>query len=124
MERPEVNEIQINLRLEDRIALMDLHGSVTALAEKKVLSAYERATAQKVKLLVLNFSDVNYINSAGMAIIITLLHKTQAQGGALRAFGLTPHFQKIFEMVGLLKYIPHFKNESEARATQSMEETE
>ncbi|MGH7494480.1 MAG: STAS domain-containing protein [bacterium] len=119
-----MNDIQVNLRLEDRVALMDLQGSVTALAEKKVLAAYERAVAQKTKLLLLNFSAVNYINSAGMAIIITLLHKAQAQGGALRAFGLTPHFQKIFEMVGLLKHIPHFKDESEARAFQSEEGTE
>lgn len=119
-----MNEIQINLRLEDRVALVDLQGSVTALAEKKILSAYERAAAQKTKLFILNFSEVNYINSAGMAIIITLLHKTQAQGGALRAFGLTPHFQKIFEMVGLLKYIPHFDDESAARAFPNAEKTE
>lgn len=111
-----MNDIQINLRLEDQLALMDLQGDVTALAEKKILSAYERTLAQKSKLLILNFRDVNYINSAGMAIIITLLNKTRAQGGALRAFGLTPHFQKIFEMVGLLKYIPHFNDEKEARA--------
>jgi len=119
-----MNDIQINLRLEERLALMDLQGDVTALAEKKMVAAYERAAAQKARLLILNFSAVNYINSAGMAIIITLLNKTQAQGGALRAFGLTLHFQKIFEMVGLLKYIPHFNSENEARTGRSKETTE
>jgi len=111
-----VNEIQVNLRLEDKLALLDLNGDVTAQAEKRIASAYERAAAQKLKAVILNFSNVGYINSAGMAVIISLLTKAQASGEQLCAFGLSQHFQKIFEMVGLLKYVPHFANEAEARA--------
>lgn len=112
-----MTEIQVNLRLEDKLALIDLKGDVTSLAEKKIVSAYERALTQKLHNLILNFSEVGYINSAGMSIIITLLSRSQQQNVALKAFGLSPHFQKIFEMVGLLKYIPHFENEAEARAS-------
>jgi anti-sigma B factor antagonist len=112
-----VEEIQVNLRLEDKLAVVDLAGDVTSLAEKKLLAAYEKAVAQKTKCIVLNFGGVSYVNSAGMSILITLLTRSQNQGVALRAFGLSPHFQKIFEMVGLLKYIPHFVNEAEARAS-------
>lgn len=111
-----VNEIQVNLRLEDKLALIDLRGEVTALAEKRITSAYERAVAQHPQSVILNFSDVGYINSAGMAILITLLTKAQNGGEKLCAFGLSTHFQKIFEIVGLLKYVPHFANEAEARA--------
>lgn len=112
-----MNDIQINLRLEDSVALMDLKGDVTALAEKKILAAYERASAQKAKTVILNFSGVTYINSAGMAVIITMLNKAQAHNRKLRAFGLSPHFQKIFEMVGLLKHIPHYDDEQQARVS-------
>ncbi|MCI0694447.1 STAS domain-containing protein [candidate division KSB1 bacterium] len=112
-----MEEIQVNLRLEEKLAVVDLAGDVTSLAEKKLLAAYEKAVAQKVKCVVLNFSSVSYVNSAGMSILITLLTRSQNQSVTLRAFGLSPHFQKIFEMVGLLKYIPHFANEAEARAS-------
>ncbi len=111
-----MNEIQVNLRLEDKLAVLDLNGDVTTQAEKRMTSAYERAAAQKLKGVILNFSNVGYINSAGMAIIISLLTKAQNRGERLCAFGLSSHFQKIFEMVGLLKYVPHFANEAEARA--------
>lgn len=111
-----MNEIQVHLRLEDKLALLDLRGDVTALAEKRITSAYERAIAQRCKAVILNFSEVGYINSAGMAILITLLTKAQNGGEKLCAFGLSAHFQKIFELVGLLKYVPHFANEAEARA--------
>lgn len=112
-----MEEIQVNLRLEDKLAVIDLSGDVTSLAEKKLLVAYDKAASQKVKCIVFNFSSVSYINSAGMSVMITLLTRSQNQGVALRAFGLSPHFQKIFDMVGLLKYIPHFDNENEARAS-------
>ena len=111
-----MNEIQVDLRLEEKLAVIDLRGDVTSLAEKKIVSAFERAGSQKVQCLLLNFSGVGYINSAGMSIIITLLNKSQAQSLSLLAFGLSTHFQKIFEMVGLLKYVPHFETEEAARA--------
>lgn len=112
-----MDEIQIHLRLEERLAVVDLSGDVTSLAEKKLLAAYDKAVAQKVKYLIFNFSKVNYINSAGMSVMITILTRAQNQGVTLRAFGLSLHFQKIFDMVGLLKYIPHFADEAAARAS-------
>ena len=111
-----MEEIQVNLRLEEKLAIIDLSGDVTGLAEKKLLAAYDKATSQKAKCIVFNFSSVNYINSAGMSVMITLLTRSQNQGVNLRAFGLSPHFQKIFDMVGLLKYIPNSAGENEARA--------
>lgn len=50
-----------------------------------------------------------------MSVIITLLTRAQESGAELRAYGLSPHFQKIFDMVGLLKYIPHYDSAAEAR---------
>jgi anti-anti-sigma factor len=116
-EEDRVEEIQVNLRLEDKLAIVDLTGDVTSFAEKKLVAAYDKAVAQKAKCIVFNFSSVGYVNSAGMSIMITLLTRSQKQGVALRAFGLSSHFQKIFEMIGLLRYIPHFANEAEARAS-------
>jgi anti-anti-sigma factor len=112
-----VEEIQVNLRLEEKIAIVELVGDMTSFAEKKLFATYDKAVAQKARCIVFNFSSVGYINSAGMSILITLLTRSQNQGIKLRACGLSPHFQKIFDMVGLLKYIPHLANETEARAS-------
>ena len=112
-----MEEIQISLRLEEKLAVIDLAGDVTSFAEKKLVAAYEKAVAQKAKCIIFNFSSVGYVNSAGMSIMISLLTRAQNQSVSLKAYGLSAHFQKIFEMVGLLKYIPHFANEAEARAS-------
>jgi anti-anti-sigma factor len=113
-----VGEIQINLRLEGKLAIIDLKGDVTSFAEKKLVSAFDKAIAQQAKWVIFNFTGVGYVNSAGMSIIIALLTRSQSSAGGpkLRVFGLSDHFQKIFDMVGLLKYMPHFASEQEARA--------
>ena len=71
-------------------------------------------TADGLKKVGFNFENVSYINSAGMAIIISILTKSRARGQALRSWGLTDHFQKLFEMVGITKYMKHKQNEEEA----------
>jgi anti-anti-sigma factor len=111
-----VEEIHINLRLEDKLAIIDIQGDVTSVAEKKLISTFEKAAAQQVKCIILNFMSVGYVNSAGMSIIISLLTRSKSLGQKLRAFGLSEHFQKIFDMVGILKYMPHFGSEQEARS--------
>lgn len=118
-----MEEAQVNLRLEEKLAIIDLKGDVTGFAEKRIVSAFEKATAQNVKCIIFNFSAVGYINSAGMSIFIALLTRSQSRpagtGLKLRVFGLSEHFQKIFDMVGLLKYMPYFSSELEARASCS-----
>ena len=49
-----------------------------------------------------------------MAIIISILTKSRDRGQALRSWGLTDHFQKIFDMVGITKYMNHDQSEEEA----------
>lgn len=110
-----MTDIQINLRIEEKLAVMDLVGEVTAAAEERIVKSFDKAVAQKARCVILNFAKVNYINSAGMSIIISLLTKAQKKQLTMSAFGLSPHFQKIFEMVGLSKYVPHFDSEAEAR---------
>ena len=60
--------------------------------------------------------DITAFTAVANSRISMIGWKAQSNGEQLCAFGLSPHFQKIFEMVGLLKYVPHFANEAEARA--------
>ncbi|BCV22092.1 STAS domain-containing protein [Moorella sp. Hama-1] len=48
--------------------------------------------------ILLDFSAVDYINSAGIAQLINLLRHARTRGGVLRARGLSEHYRKIFRM--------------------------
>jgi anti-sigma B factor antagonist len=60
---------------------------------------------------------VDYINSSGIALVIQMLLEAYKSGQKIAAFGLTPHFQKVFTMVGITKYASLFPDENAAKAS-------
>ena len=110
------NRTQATLREVPPLTVIDLSGEVTTFAEEAVTSAYREATAQGARQILLNFKDVEYINSAGIAVIIGLLTESRAADQALMVTGLTPHYTKIFQMMGLAQYAPIYESEEAARA--------
>ncbi|MFQ5640252.1 MAG: STAS domain-containing protein [bacterium] len=105
---------KVKTRKQDGIAIMDLSGEVTSFSEQVLQETYVKFTEEGFSKIGLNFENVSYINSAGMAIIISILTQSRNKGQALRAWGLTQHFQKIFDMVGITKYMEHFESEGKA----------
>ncbi|MFQ5708286.1 MAG: STAS domain-containing protein [bacterium] len=107
-------DTRVETRVVNDVGILDIQGEVTSFSEKLLLEAYERFTQEGITKIGLNFEQVSYINSAGMAIIIGILTKSRKKGQVLRSWGLTEHFKKIFDMVGITKYMDHFDEEAEA----------
>ena len=51
--------------------------------------------------IVLDFRGLDYMNSGGIGLLVTLLVRVQRQGQRLLAFGLTEHYRQIFELTRL-----------------------
>ncbi len=100
--------------VQDDIGIINIEGEVTSYSEKALQEAYKQLTDQGLKKIGLNFEKVSYINSAGMAIIINLLTKSRKSGQTLCSWGLTDHYRKIFDMVGITRYMEVYKNQREA----------
>jgi anti-anti-sigma factor len=112
------NEVEATLRDAPPLTVIDLRGEVTTFADEAINSAYRQACEQGAENILMNFADVDYLNSAGISIIIGVLTEARKADQRLLVTGLTPHYQKIFQMMGLSQYAPVF--ESEAAARQSI----
>jgi len=77
---------------------------VTAFSEPYFKEAYQKANAQNTKKLVLKFDEDAYINSGGIAVLIQLLAETKRNSQQISITGLSGHFKKIFNMVGITKF--------------------
>jgi anti-anti-sigma factor len=107
-------ELKVHTRQQDGITLLDLNGDVTMFAETELTRAYRAVVEGGATALALNFQNTDYINSAGIAIIISLLTEARAAGVALVIAGLNPHYHKIFRMVGLTQYADIYDTEAAA----------
>ncbi len=93
-----------------------LHGEINGAAEAELDAAYD-STAAGAHTIVLDFRDVTFMNSTGIALIVQLLARARDEGRSLRAFGLSPHYREIFEITRLSDFIPIFPDETAAHAT-------
>lgn len=108
------NVLEVKVRERNDIRIVDLKGDFTLFVDKAVNSKVKPLINEGVLKIVLNFSDVGYINSSGIAIIIGLVTLLSNKGGRFKAYGLIPHFQKVFNMVGLTQYMDLLESEEEA----------
>jgi anti-anti-sigma factor len=68
-------------------------------------SAYERASAGGAPAIRLDFSDVGYINSTGIALIVRLLAEARRDHRTVQATGLTEHYREIFRITRLADFM-------------------
>lgn len=107
-------QLEVGIREEGEMAIIDLKGEINAFAEAALISAYMDARSMETKSLALNFKDVEYINSTGIALIVSLLAKARKDKQEVIAFGLTDHFQNIFEITRLSDFMSIVPDESAA----------
>ena len=65
--------------------------------------------------MALDFSKVPYLNSSGIALVIQLLMDANKSGRKVSILGLTPHFQKVFTILGLAKHTTLHTDEQAAK---------
>jgi anti-sigma B factor antagonist len=108
---------RMDIRQADgRTAIIDIRGDVTASSESVLMSAYEEAAQQGARRLVLNFSGLEYMNSGGIGMLVTLLVRANRQHQQLAAFGLSHHYREIFELTRLDEAITIYDDEQSALA--------
>jgi len=97
-------------------SVIDIKGEVTAASEAVLMSAYEEAVRQGARRLVLNFTGLEYMNSGGIGMLVTLLVRANRQGQPLAAYGLSDHYREIFELTRLDEAIGIYDDEPSALA--------
>ena len=107
-------KLEARVRHVNNLAIIEFSGDVTTFAEDVVQNAYRDATRDGGHTIAIDFSACEYINSAGIAAIIGVVTEARRQGRRMLVFGLSPHYQKIFRMVGLVDYVEMCATEAEA----------
>ena len=104
-------DIQLSISQKDDVSILNIKGDVTATTGETIEEAYQKVSTAGAKKILLYFDKDGYINSGGIAILIGIASESRKNEQKIRITGLSPHFQKIFDMVGLTKYTDIFPTE-------------
>ena len=121
--RNEMPEAQIKMSVREageRASIIDVEGELTAFAEQVLMDAYNQASDGQVRAIILNFEDLEYMNSSGIGLLVTLLIRINREKQQLLTYGLSDHYRSIFQITRLDDAIAIHESEEEAvRAANS-----
>ena len=110
----EVRHLNVEVRLEEGIVVLDLRGEINGFGQEALDAAYTEAERDNPGPILLNFEGVDYINSTGIALIVGLLARARAAKRDLSAYGLSEHYVEIFNITRLSDFVSVFPDEKSA----------
>ena len=110
------SDVSMSVRQTNRHAIIDIKGELTASAEDALMSAYNEANRNNPSIIVLNFDQLDYMNSSGIGLLVTMLIRANRQNQRMLAVGLNEHYRHIFELTRLDEAIQICESEAQALA--------
>jgi anti-anti-sigma factor len=104
-------------RLSPEASVIDIAGDLTGAAEDVLMQAYQEAVTPDTHRIILNFAGLEYMNSSGIGLLVTLLIRANRQKQRLLACGLNEHYTHIFELTRLTDAIGIYETPEQALAT-------
>jgi anti-sigma B factor antagonist len=97
-------------------SVIRIGGDLTAARETALMDAYNSATGQDTRAVILDFTDLEYMNSTGIGLLVTLLVRANRQRHRLLACGFTEHYRQILELTRLDEAIAIHDTQADAVA--------
>jgi anti-anti-sigma factor len=98
------------------MAVVSLVGTIDGGGEAALNAAYTASDEQQAASVGLDFGEVDYINSTGIALLVSLLARARRDRRPVRVWGLTDHYREIFEITRVADFLEVFADEQTARA--------
>ncbi|MFN2222590.1 MAG: STAS domain-containing protein [Chloroflexota bacterium] len=98
-------EFSADVRQNGTSVIIAMSGEIDGLADPALDNAYSEAEQLDPGTVVLDFADVDYINSTGIALIVGVLARARAGHRPVSAVGLSDHYREIFTITRLSDFM-------------------
>jgi anti-anti-sigma factor len=109
-----VSNFSLALRSAQDVAVMTPTGYINDLGAERLEQTSDQFLDKGLRKIVVNFSNVEHINTLGLSIFTGIVQKTIDFDGMLCFTNLKKVHRDIFEMVGLSRHVRIFRDEKEA----------
>jgi anti-anti-sigma factor len=107
---------EIHERNQSGIAVFVLNGRIDSEGAVDLDLALHTALSEGKYRLVLDMTDLTYINSAGLRTLADVLTQSQENGGDLKLAALSAKVRRVFEIVGFDNFFSIYETPQEAVA--------
>jgi len=97
-------------------AIVRIGGDVTSASDTELTDAFGEGLDGGARAIILDFAGMEYMNSGGIGLLVTLLVRAQRAGARLLASGLSDHYRQILSLTRLDEAIEIHPTEAAALA--------
>lgn len=108
--------MEIQNQVQDGVHIISLRGRFDAPSAPDAERALRELLQQGMSRVVLDMSEVEYISSGGLRVVIMLTKALEKVGGELKLCGLTPFVSEVFKITNLSKRYEICANREQALA--------
>jgi anti-sigma B factor antagonist len=86
---------------KDEFDILKLEGRLDAVSAKEIKSKINELVKHERKKIVMNLSEINFIDSTGLGGMVSCLRTVSKKGGDIKIAGLQAQVRAIFELTRL-----------------------
>lgn len=104
----------VSVRHADGVSLVDVSGRLTSFESKAFCQMIHALLKDGNTNIVLNFTDLEYLDSSGVGELVRNYMSVVKKGGAMKVVGLAPKVEEILKITQLYQVFPEFPDEASA----------
>lgn len=109
-----MNTFSINQRSERGCTILDLHGELDAHTASELESVLQDLIAREKLKIVVNFTKLDYIASAGLGVFMAYIEDVRSEGGDIKLTSMNKKVFNVFDLLGFPALYDIYDNEPEA----------
>ena len=106
--------MQVRQKVKDAVTICFIRGEITIDTVEDLKRTFKKVIADKTRKVLLNFKDVDYIDSAGLASLIQFSRDLKGIQGAVFFCDLSPKIISLFAITKLENAFPIYETEEAA----------
>lgn len=97
-------------KMEDKVSILTLAGRLTAATSPQLRDKLKQLTEENRVNILLDMSAVSFLDSSGLATLVSGLKAARERGGWLKLAGLTPAVLQILKLTQLDRVLGNYPN--------------
>lgn len=109
-----MNEFLVDRQDKSEISCLYIKGYLDAHTAPMFEESLQLLVDEKRYKIVVNFTDLNYISSAGLGVFMGYVEEVREGGGDIKLTNMSPKVFKVFDLLGFPNLYEIFDNEDDA----------
>ena len=106
--------MQVAKKVVGDVAVLEIVGRLDSDGTKNLEDAVLEVISSGVSRMLMDFGQVDYINSSGLRVLLMALQQLKKNGGRLHLCDIKDYMNEVFEISGYNEIFPIYPSQAEA----------